>query len=228
VNRRGATIVGIAASLVVAVAVVGAVVRHDRATATATAASGVSAATSSKPTAVAIGDSIMDGHGLTVAESWPSVLAGKEGWDLDDLASDGTGYVTLGVDHDTFQAQADAAVALDPSIVILAGSSNDLGKSTAQVQAAEATLVATIAARLPQAQIVAVNTFWGDTTPPAQLTAFDSALDQAVRHAGGTYIDIGQPLANRVDLMQNDDVHPTATGQRVLANSIGLRLPAAL
>lgn len=194
---------------------------------TSTAAFKDSIASNTQPTAVAIGDSIMDGHGLTEAQSWPSVLAGKEGWDLDDLATDGTGYVTLGNDDNTFQSQAAEAISLDPDIVILAGSSNDLGKSTSAVQAAEAKLVATVATELPNVKIVGVNTFWGDTKPPTQLTAFDTALEQAVTGVGGTYVDIGQPLANQVDLMQSDDVHPTATGQKVLANTIALRLPFA-
>ncbi|ARC58127.1 hypothetical protein AS850_13670 [Frondihabitans sp. 762G35] len=176
-------------------------------------------------TAVAIGDSIMDGHGLTEAQSWPSVLADEQGWDLTDLASDGTGYVQVGAEDDTFQAQAEKAVSLDPDIVIVAGSSNDLGEDTAAVQKAESTLVRTISTKLPNARIVAVNTFWGDTAPPAQLADFDAVVEQAVSGSSGTYLDVGQPLAGRPDLMQSDDVHPTAEGQRLLAASIGDRLP---
>ena len=34
---------------------------------------------------------------------------------------------------------------------------------------------------------------------------------------GGTYLRIGQPLSGRVALVQDDDVHTTATGQTLFA-----------
>ncbi|GAA4664618.1 hypothetical protein GCM10025780_01970 [Frondihabitans cladoniiphilus] len=179
-----------------------------------------------KPVAVAIGDSIMDGHGLTAAQAWPALVAKTQGWSLDNLASDGTGYVQLGNDDDTFQAQADQAVKLDPSVVLLSGSTNDLGESQTEVDAATDELVSTVSKSLPGAVIVGVNTFWGDTTPPAQVAAIDSHFKAAVLAAGGTWIDVGQPLAGRADLMQSDDVHPTAAGQKILAATISAKLAA--
>jgi acyl-CoA thioesterase-1 len=235
-SSRTLRIVGVVGAFVVASAMAGAVA-HAATTKTAKATSSAAAVALSTPaaaptpyrtaplTAVAIGDSIMDGHGLTEAQSWPSVLADSEGWNLTDLASDGTGYVTVGAANDTFAAQADKAVALDPDIVIVAGSSNDLGQDTTAVQQAEARLVQTISTKLPRARIVAVNTFWGDTTPPAQLADFDSVVEQSVAGSSGTYLDVGQPLAGRADLMQSDDVHPTAAGQKLLASEISDRLP---
>jgi acyl-CoA thioesterase-1 len=178
-----------------------------------------------KPVAVAIGDSIMDGHGMTEAQSYPALLADSEGWTLDNLSSDGTGYVTLGVDDNTFQAQADAAVALNPAIVLIAGSSNDLGQDNAALNTAETQLISTIATKLPNAQIIALNTFWGDTAVPAQLLTIDSQVQTAVAAVGGDYIDIGQPLAGRPDLMQSDDVHPTPQGQQLLASAVAAKLP---
>ena len=35
---------------------------------------------------------------------------------------------------------------------------------------------------------------------------------QAVEQVGGIYLDIEQPLASHPELMQVDDVHPTAHG----------------
>jgi acyl-CoA thioesterase-1 len=229
-SSRTLRIVGVVGAFVVASAMAGAVA-HAATTKTAKATSSAAAVALSTPaaaptpyrtaplTAVAIGDSIMDGHGLTEAQSWPSVLADSEGWNLTDLASDGTGYVTVGAANDTFAAQADKAVALDPDIVIVAGSSNDLGQDTTAVQQAEARLVQTISTKLPRARIVAV------TTPPAQLADFDSVVEQSVAGSSGTYLDVGQPLAGRADLMQSDDVHPTAAGQKLLASEISDRLP---
>jgi acyl-CoA thioesterase-1 len=228
---RTLRILGVVGAFLVASAMAGAVAHASTSRTAATPRSSVATAPAAPTartaplTAVAIGDSIMDGHGLSEAQSWPSLLAASQGWDLTDLASDGTGYKAVGVENDTFQAQADKAVALDPDIVIVAGSSNDLGQDTAAVQQAEAKVVQTISTKLPTARIVAVNTFWGDTAPPAQLADFDAVIEQAVTGSSGTYLDVGQPLAGRADLMQSDDVHPTAAGQQLLASSIGDRLP---
>ena len=48
----------------------------------------------------------------------------------------------------------------------------------------------------------------------------DAQVMQAVEQVGGTYLDIGQPLASHPELMQVDDVHPTAAGQLVLDAAI--------
>ena len=48
----------------------------------------------------------------------------------------------------------------------------------------------------------------------------DAQVMQAVEQVGGTYPDIGQPLASHPELMQVDGVHPTAAGQLVLDAAI--------
>lgn len=179
---------------------------------------------SAKLVTVAIGDSIMDGHGLGADQNWPDLLADAETWNMHNLATDGSGYVTLGDARDTFQDQAERAVALDPDIVVIAGSSNDLGDSDTDVDAAIQKLVTTVKTALPKAKIIAFNTFWGDTTPPAQLASFNAQVKQSVEAVGGTYYDIGQPLSGRADLMQSDDVHPTAAGQKIVADAVAAKL----
>ena len=54
---------------------------------------------------VAIGDSIMEGHGLDPGQAWPALLAQEYGWRLTNLASDGSGFVTPGNNGDTFADQ---------------------------------------------------------------------------------------------------------------------------
>lgn len=170
---------------------------------------------------VAIGDSIMDGHGVKPSHAWPELIsAATTSWQLTDLASDGTGFVAIGDNDDTFLAQSVQAVALDPAIVIIAASSNDLGIDSDSVDAATTETLTYLRDNLPDATIIALNAFWGDDTPPAELADLDSALSSASEAVGAHYIDIGQPLAGRPDLMQSDDVHPTSKGLSVLAAAI--------
>ncbi|TQL56135.1 SGNH/GDSL hydrolase family protein [Subtercola boreus] len=180
------------------------------------------------PVVVAIGDSIMSGHGLDdPSQSWPERLASRNGWQLTDLADDGTGFVQPGDADDTFQTQADLAVQLDPSIVIIAASNNDLGVDSGDLEAQTMSTVQSLRAALPNAQIIALSAFWGDESPPDELQEATDDIHSAADAIGATFVDIGQPLAGRPDLMQDDDVHPTAAGQELLAQSIEADIAAA-
>jgi len=176
--------------------------------------------TDPKSVVVAIGDSIMDGHGLKPSRAWPELIGQATDWQLTDLASDGTGFATVGDDGDTFQDEAVQAVALHPSIVIIAASSNDLDADPTDVSDAVTATMSYLHDSLPDAQIIAFNAFWGADAPPPELAALDSDLEYASTVTGAHYLDIGQPLAGRPDLMQFDGVHPTAKGLVVLAAAI--------
>lgn len=181
-------------------------------------------ASSHGPVVVAIGDSIMEGHGLDPADAWPALLAEQNGWRLTNLASDGSGFATVGDEGDTFADQVRVAARLHPSIVLISGSSNDLGVGDAALSKATIITVDLLRAALPNAEIIAVSPVWNDKTVPAQLTSIDADVVQAVARVGGQSVDIGQPLMDQPSLMQGDDVHPTAAGQQVLASAIAGQL----
>jgi acyl-CoA thioesterase-1 len=185
------------------------------------------AATSARPVVVAIGDSIMEGHGLSAGQAWIATIAKKDDWKFTNLASDGSGFVRVGNKGDTFADQVRAAVALKPSVIFLAGSSNDLGESDAALATATGKTIAAIRAALPHAQIIAISAVWGATAAPAQLTDIDNQVQAAIAAVGGEYLNIGQPLSGHPELMQSDDVHPTAAGQLVLAKSVSAAFAAA-
>lgn len=172
------------------------------------------------PTVVAIGDSIMEGHGLDASQAWPALLAASDGWQLTSLASDGSGFVTMGDNRDTFADQLKVAETLHPDLIILSGSSNDLGVDNSVLAHETATTIDQIRAALPHVQVLAVSTVWGDTSVPDQISSIDADVRRAIAAIGGSYVNIGQPLSGRSDLMQPDDVHPTAAGQFALASDI--------
>jgi acyl-CoA thioesterase-1 len=168
------------------------------------------------PNVVAIGDSIMKGHGLSPNQAWPALMATQNDWRLDNLACDGAGFLTVGNDSDcgeTFAGLVAKAVALHPRTVIIEGSSNDFGESNTALLPETDSQLAQLRAALPHAQIIGLSTIWGDTAVPAQLSDVDNQLRDAVTKVGGQFLEIGQPLSGHPDWMQSDDVHPTAVGQ---------------
>jgi acyl-CoA thioesterase-1 len=176
------------------------------------------------PVVVAIGDSIMAGHGLNPDRAWLALLASERGWQLTNLASDGSGFVAVGSNGDTFADQAAAAELLHPDVVIFSGSSNDLGVSDSRIDAATAATIGELHAALPTTMIISVSAVWGDTEVPGQLSAIDSAVESATAAAGGIFVEAGQPLAEEPALMQSDQVHPTADGQLMIARAAQLAM----
>ncbi|WP_308467001.1 SGNH/GDSL hydrolase family protein [Rathayibacter soli] len=178
------------------------------------------------PVVVAIGDSIMEGHGLQPDQAWPAVVAEQYGWDLTNLASDGSGFVTVGNNDDTFVDQVAVAVRLHPSIVLISASSNDLGDPEPTVATATATAMQELRSDLPNAKIVVVSPVWNETAEPQELATFGQDVANVAASIGAVSLSIGQPLEGHPQLIQADDVHPTATGQRVIARDVAHALAA--
>jgi acyl-CoA thioesterase-1 len=168
------------------------------------------------PSVVAIGDSIMRGHGLTPDQAWPALMAAHDDWQLDNLACDGAGFLAVGDSSEcggTFASLVAQAVALHPRTIIIEGSSNDFGESNSSLMPETLAQLKELRAALPHAQIIGLSTIWGDTAVPAQLADVDQQVRTAVTSIGGVFLDIGQPLGGHPEWMQSDDVHPTTAGQ---------------
>jgi acyl-CoA thioesterase-1 len=200
----------------------------DRFSVSATPAAAKTSA--AEPVVVAIGDSIMKGHGLPADQAWPALLAKQNHWQLTNLACDGAGFATEGDTDDCgsdFSALVSKAVTLHPSLVIISGSSNDLGVDDAKLLPQTAGIVGALRSELPSAKIVSISTIWNDTAVPDQVYIINEQVRAAVDAAGGTYLDVGQPLAGHRDWLQADDVHPTAKGQQILATRIAAAIRSA-
>jgi acyl-CoA thioesterase-1 len=190
---------------------------------TAELSTGTTTTGSARPVVVAIGDSIMKGHGLPAAESWPTLLAATNHWDLTNLACDGAGFVKTGDADDCgddYSGLISRTAALHPSLILISGSSNDLGEDNGELLAHTEAMLQALRDAAPKATIVGISTVWNDTKTPDQMDDINEQVRTAIKQVDGVYLDIGQPLAGHRSWLQADDVHPTAKGQRELAKAI--------
>jgi acyl-CoA thioesterase-1 len=176
---------------------------------------------------VTIGDSIMAGHGVETGEDWVALVAAERGWTATNLADDGSGFLSIGNNGDTFADQARAAVALNPELLIIGGSSNDFGFDEAPLETATLSTISYLHDALPDTEIISLSTVWGNDYYPDQLSQIDGEVHRATTLAAGIYLDLGQPLVGGDGLMQPDEIHPTARGQQMLATAIGDALTRA-
>lgn len=181
------------------------------------------------PTVIAIGDSILKGFNLPAGSAWPQLLGDAEGWTVTNEGCNGAGFVQPGGVGDCGTAFGPLIASLadrTADTILITGSSNDFGADNAELAAATTSALARVRAEFPLATIIGISTIWGDTMPPAQLADTNEQVRSAVTSVGGTYVDVGQPLAGHPELLQDDDVHPTQAGQQVLATAIRSRVDA--
>ena len=172
----------------------------------------------------------MNGFGLSTAEAWPALLAASNNWALTNLACDGAGFLAPGdpdeCDSD-FSGLVEETATLHPALILISGSSNDLGDDDGALFVQTDTVVKALRSALPDATIVGISTVWNDTDTPSQIANINEQVRQAMKQVGGLYLDIGQPFVGHRDWLQSDDVHPTAKGQQELAKVIGEAIRSA-
>jgi acyl-CoA thioesterase I len=177
---------------------------------------------------VTIGDSIMAGFGLPSGQDWPTLLGAADGVTVTNLGCSGGGFIAVGSCGSDFEGLVSAAAAADPGVVIVEGSDNDGGQSAAALDKATTATVAAIHRAIPGALIVGLSTLWDQpSSAPAEISDSSAAVQTAVEAVGGTYVDIGQPLQGHTDLLQDDDEHPTVSGQQVLLADVSSALQVA-
>ncbi len=179
---------------------------------------------------VTVGDSLMSGFGLDLGEAWPVLLAGRAHLSLTNLACSGMGFVVSGDCGTPYVGFAPALAALQPDLVIIESSSNDFGEDPDDVYSETVVTVEQMHEAAPDARIVGLSTIWNDDSTddlPEEVAVTSDALRDALDLVGGTYVDVGQPLAGHPEWMQDDDVHPTAAGQKAIEKSVMESLQSA-
>jgi acyl-CoA thioesterase-1 len=177
-----------------------------------------------RPQVIAIGDSIAFGKGVLPDEAWPALIATQHGWTLTNLAVSGSGFVKSGWNGDTYRQQVDTALGLHPDYILIAATRNDRTEDPELVTSSADELLGELRDTFPRARIIGITTVWGADQPPATVAVVDEIVKKAVTDVGGTFLDIGYPLAGHPELVQADGIHPNAAGERIVAKTIEDRL----
>ncbi|MFU8945385.1 SGNH/GDSL hydrolase family protein [Mycetocola zhadangensis] len=171
-----------------------------------------------------LGDTYTAGDGVTAFDQrWTSRLSVANGWTEVNAGVATTGYATAGAsDARPYTERVAEIVAAAPDIVIVSGGRFDyLGSSSAAaVSAGIVDTFTELRAGLPEAQIIAIGPIWGDSAPPARLAEIASEVRVAVEATGGSFLDVGQPLEGRPDVIADDGVSPTDEGHALLLEAI--------
>ncbi len=192
-------------------------------------------AADAREVAVFIGDSYTVGAGTSLSGTgFPAMLGAMRGWEVVNLGISGTGYAT---DRDEswcppagcldYAGVIPDAVAHDPDVVVVSGGRNDLSRNTIdELEPAVADFYAQLREALPNARIVVTSPIWDDPPPPRALLELSDVVEREATRVGAEYLDLGDPLEGRPDLIAPDGLHPNEEGLRLIAERIDELLSA--
>ena len=179
-----------------------------------------------EPRAVFLGDSYTaasdDGGGYV-----PDTAEGM-GWTPVLEAVGGTGYLATAPGSGPFGTRVDEVVADEPDVVVVQGSTNDVGHPVADVRAAARELYATLGSELPGAEVVVV----GPLDPPGvdrtRVDEIRTVLAEEAAAAGLSFIDpVAGEWLDTGDELYADPVHPNEAGYGEFATELVAALRAA-
>lgn len=195
---------------------------------------GSAAATSPARTAVHVvflGDDYTAGVGASSASArWTALVGRTLHLDAVDVAEPGAGYLAHGRSGKNYQDLVASVAADRPDVVVVSGGRNDAGTPRQRVRTAAQAVFTGLRHRLPDAVIVAVAPWWGDSQHPAKLAPVDAAVKAAAQAVGGQYLDVADPLVGHPGWMA-DAADPDDAGYQAIAASVAPalrdRLPRA-
>jgi lysophospholipase L1-like esterase len=124
-----------------------------------------------------------------------------------------------------YEQMVPEAIAAKPDVVVVSGGRNDadeyrsIESERAEGAAVRATFE-TLRRGLPHAEIVAISPIWDAGPAPLGIARLRADVAAAVLSVGGTYVDIGEPLAGRPEWLAKDRVHPNERGHAAIADSV--------
>lgn len=187
-----------------------------------TPASSAVAATTDRSTmrVVFLGDDYTAGVGTSSPKKrWTTIVSNDLGLDATVIASSGAGYLTRGADGRSYQDLVASAAAAKPDLVVVSGGRNDAGKPARLVRSAARAVFARLHAEVPDAVVLAIAPWWGDSPHPAKLAPVDAAVRSAVAAVGAQYLALDDPLVGHSDFMA-DDADPDDRGYQAIAASV--------
>jgi lysophospholipase L1-like esterase len=178
-------------------------------------------ATATPARAVFLGDDYTAGAGASAGSvPWTDRVATALDLDATVVAEPGAGYATQGKDGTSYLQLVDTVVKARPDLVIVSGGRNDVDQAGEAVRSAAQRVFTRLQRQLPDATIIAVAPWWGDSPHPDKLakvaTAVRSAV-QAIPH--GKYLDAADPLVGHPEWMA-DEANPNNRGYAAISTSL--------
>lgn len=177
----------------------------------------------SVPVVAFLGDSYSKGIGASTSGSrWTTLVSASMGWSELNLAEGGSGYTTTYLGQKTdYGIKLDVIAAAQPDIVVVSGGRNDYEAGTSSItRAVAASLYSAIKSAAPEAELVVTRPIWDSTRPPAEFATLGDGVHEAARTAGARYLDIGEPLTDRPEMIDPDGLHPNDAGHRAIAEAV--------
>ena len=177
------------------------------------------------PRAVFLGDEWTYGTGD--GATWSTLLAEQVGWTEVNMGYGGTGYATSLIGDAAWQACGTTACPsypelvgkvadAGPDIVVVSGGRHD---GWASVTAPATMLFQELRSQVPDARVIVVSITQLDPMP-ADLAGTSRGVRAAAQSVGVEYLDIGQPLVGRSDLMTAGGDAPNLAGQQAVADAV--------
>ena len=149
----------------------------------------------------------------------PPLLAKQLGLKERNFGDDGTGYAKATASAGTYDSRVDAVVNAKPQVVVVSGGRNDVADFLPTTKRHVRDLFTTLHDKLPDAVVIAVEPFWGDSDKPAELGPIASAVKQGVHAAGGHYLSIDDPIHGHPNFMA-DASDPNDKGNAAIAKAL--------
>ena len=175
-----------------------------------------------------VGDDYTHGVGDSGdSKSFPALIASALHVQEKRFYLDNAGYAKSGSDGKSYADLVDQVIAAHPDIVVVSGGRNDRADDPNTLASKATALFAALKQGLPNAKLVAVAPWWGDSAHPSVLDQVGSAIKDAVTSAGGTYFDIDDPLFGHSEWMSNA-ADPNDQGYQAIAESLEPKLQPLL
>lgn len=174
-----------------------------------------------------LGDDYTTGVGASSTDKrFSTLVCARLGLREKNFGIAGAGYAKAAQGR-TYADRVDDIVAAHPDVVVVSGGRNDVYDDMNTLTDAAHDLFATLRQKLPDAVLVAIAPWWGDSDHPPALDQIAEAVRSAVREAGGHYLALADPLHGHPEWMA-DAADPNDAGYAHLADAVARALAPLL
>jgi lysophospholipase L1-like esterase len=189
-------------------------------TAASSAASISSGVDETAPLVAFLGDDYTHGVGGSGgAATFPALVAATLHVRQQSFYLDNAGYAKTSSSGKTYADLVAQVIAARPDVVVVTGGRNDRADDPGTLASGATALFAALHAGLPNAEIIAVSPWWGDSAHPAVLQSLGTAVQHGVTAVGGNYLNLSDPLFGHPEWMANA-ADPNDLGYQAIAASL--------